>query len=376
VRRGNRAVFSCRDDGRGVDVEAVRRAVVERGFLPRAQAHSMSVGEVMRVLLTSGISTSASVTQLAGRGIGLDVVREAVLRLKGEVAIESARGEGSTFALDVPISVASLTALIVDVAGVTHAIPLDAVRSTLRVSSREIARSQDSESVVHEGKVVPFTPLARALRRGAAPTERRPVWPTVLVSAGGRAAALGVDRVLGTSNVVVRALPALVQADAVVAGAALDAEGNPQLVLDPVALVLAAESQRGVSLQTEPRVRAPILVVDDSLTTRMLEQSVLESAGYQVELAASAEEGLAMAARKPYALVLVDVEMPGMNGFEFVEQTRARPELRYLPCILVTSRASPEDRRRGLAAGARAHIDKREFHQGTLLDRISELLGD
>jgi two-component system chemotaxis sensor kinase CheA len=375
VRRGNRAVFSCRDDGRGVDVEAVRRAVVERGFLPRAQAHSMSVGEVMRVLLTSGISTSASVTQLAGRGIGLDVVREAVLRLKGEVAIESARGEGSTFALDVPISVASLTALIVDVAGVTHAIPLDAVRSTLRVSSREIARSQDSESVVHEGKVVPFTPLARALRRGAAPTERRPVWPTVLVSAGGRAAALGVDRVLGTSNVVVRALPALVQADAVVAGAALDAEGNPQLVLDTVGLVLAAESQRGVSLQTEPRVRAPILVVDDSLTTRMLEQSILESAGYEVELAVSAEQALEKAALRRYGLFVVDVEMPGMDGFEFVAKTRADPVLQATPAVLVTSRNAPEDLKRGERVGARAYIVKGEFDQGHLLQVIRSLIG-
>jgi two-component system chemotaxis sensor kinase CheA len=375
TRRGNRAVFSCRDDGRGIDVEAVRRAAVERGFLGRAAAYAMPASEVMRAVLSSGISTSASVTQLAGRGIGLDVVREAVLRLKGEVAIQSADGQGSTFALDVPISVASLAALLVDAGGATHAIPLDAVRCTLRVRGHEIARSEHAESVVHEGKVIPFAPLARTLYRGAGQAAYRPVWATVLLAAGGRAAALGVDRVLGTSSVVVRALPSLVRADALVAGATLDAEGNPFLVLEPAALVLAAERQRGVAAPSEQRARLPILVVDDSLTTRMLEQSILESAGYEVELAVSAEQALEKAAVKRYALFVVDVEMPGMSGFEFVAKTRADPVLQATPAVLVTSRNAPEDIQRGARVGARAYIVKGEFDQGHLLEVIRGLIG-
>jgi two-component system chemotaxis sensor kinase CheA len=187
--------------------------------------------------------------------------------------------------------------------------------------------------------------------------------------------AIGVRRLIGTATIAIRPLPRLAPVAPLVSGIWLDVDTRARLVLDPEELIRLSTTRRTMST-TDALPLAPILIIDDSLTTRMLEQSVLESAGYRVELAASAEEGLALATRKPYALVLVDVEMPGMNGFEFVEQTRARPELRHLPCILVTSRASAEDRARGLAAGARAHIDKREFHQGTLLDRISELLGE
>ena len=374
-RRGNRATFECRDDGRGIDVEAVRRATVDGGFLTSEKAYSMSAGEVMRVLLAPGVSTSTSVTQLAGRGIGLDVVREAIQRLQGEVTIDSAKGVGSTFALDVPISVASLSALIVDVAGDSHAIPLDAVRCTLRVRAEEIARSKDSESLVHEGNVLPFVPLSRALRPSAPPPAARAVWSTVLVSVGGRAAALGVDRVVGTSDVVVRALPSLVEVAPVVAGATLDAEGSPQLVLDPTALLLAAENQRGVAVAAPAPARLPILVVDDSLTTRMLEQSILESAGYEVELAVHAEQALEKAALKRYGLFVVDVEMPGMDGFEFVSKVRADPVLRAIPAVLVTSRNAPDDKKRGERVGAQAYIVKGEFDQGQLLNVIRRLIG-
>jgi two-component system chemotaxis sensor kinase CheA len=174
---------------------------------------------------------------------------------------------------------------------------------------------------------------------------------------------------------VVRPLPAFAQADPTVAGTTLDAEGVPRLVLDAAGLVAAARASR-VARPIEPaRARAPILVVDDSLTTRMLEQSILESAGYEVELAVSAEEALEKARARSFGLFVVDVEMPGMDGFEFVRVTRADPRLGRVPAILVTSRGAPEDRRRGADAGAAAYIVKGEFDQSRLLATIRELLG-
>jgi two-component system chemotaxis sensor kinase CheA len=196
-----------------------------------------------------------------------------------------------------------------------------------------------------------------------------------VVQTGGRSVAVGVDRFLGTSSIVMRPLPAAMAADPIVAGASLDAEGNPQLVLDPNELVAAAERGRGAALGGSTARPAPILVIDDSLTTRMLEKSILESAGYEVEIAVSAEEALSKACDGRYSLFLVDVEMPGMDGFEFVETTRADPTLRSIPAILVTSRNAPEDRRRGEQAGARAYIVKGEFDQGKLLQTIRSLIG-
>jgi two-component system chemotaxis sensor kinase CheA len=173
----------------------------------------------------------------------------------------------------------------------------------------------------------------------------------------------------------VRPLPARADIDGVVAGASLDAEGHPQLVVDPEGLVAAAQQARALVSEAQVRPRLPLLVVDDSLTTRMLEQSILESAGYEVDLATSAEQALEKAKSQRYALFVVDVEMPGMDGFQFVATTRADPNLRETPAILVTSRGAPEDQRRGLEAGARAYIAKGEFDQGHLLKSIRDLIG-
>jgi two-component system chemotaxis sensor kinase CheA len=159
-----------------------------------------------------------------------------------------------------------------------------------------------------------------------------------------------------------------------IAGVALDAAGDPLLILDPDTLV--AEAQRTGALTTAPAPsRLSILVVDDSLTTRMLEQSILESAGYDVELATSGEEGLDKARAAHYALILVDVEMPGMDGFTFIEHIRADAQLQHTPAILVTSRHTPEDLQRGRDVGAQAYLDKGDFDQRVLLERIRTLVG-
>ena len=157
------------------------------------------------------------------------------------------------------------------------------------------------------------------------------------------------------------------------AGASLDPEGNPQLVLDPAGLVEAVGEPLAPA-RTPAARRPPVLVVDDSLTTRMVEQSILESPGHQVEVAQSGEEGLEKARTRPYSLFLVDVEMPGMDGFEFISQTRQDPVLREIPSVLVTSRSSTEDRIRGERAGARAYIVKSEFDQGHFLQTIQQLV--
>jgi two-component system chemotaxis sensor kinase CheA len=187
-------------------------------------------------------------------------------------------------------------------------------------------------------------------------------------------AAYSVDRIVGTAHVIVRPLPALASAAGVVAGAALDAVGDPQLVLDPDRLVVDAQRAGPVTPEPSPR-RLSVLVVDDSLTTRMLEQSILESAGFAVDLASSGEEGLVKARAARYALFLVDVEMPGMDGFTFIERIQADPQLQNIPAVLVTSRASPDDRQRGRDVGARGYVVKSEFDQGVLLERIRELVG-
>ncbi|MGH3088730.1 MAG: response regulator, partial [Rubrobacteraceae bacterium] len=290
------------------------------------------------------------------------------------VNVRSEARKGTTFGILVPVSLASLDALLVEAGAQTAVIPLDAVRRTLRFDSADVARTAEGASIVLEGKVIPFAPLARSLRVGSEAAAPRRAWSAVVIESGGMLAAVGVDRLLGTENVVVRPLPRLTPADAVVAGASLHADGNPQIVFDPEALV--ADVRRAYPATDAAPARRPlILVVDDSLTTRMLEQSILESAGYEVDVAISGEEALHKARQRRYALFLVDIEMPGMDGFELMLRVRADPNLRDVPAILVTSRDSPEDRQRGEEVGARAYIVKSDFDQTELLERIGKLVG-
>jgi len=374
-RRGGWVAFVCKDDGRGIDVEAVKRAAVARGLVPALEAKHLSADQAIALLRAGGLSTSNDVTELSGRGIGLDVVRATTSRLKGELSIRSEPGRGATIEIRVPVSIASMQGLVVEAAGARAAIPLSAVRQTLRVRDSDIAHTAQSDSILHEGRVIPWLPLDRALRRSGSAGGHRGVWSAVVVQAGERCVAVAVDRLLGTSNILMRALPAVIEADPVVSGVSLDAEGNPQLVLDPGGLVTAAERGRGAAGDEAAPQRAPVLIIDDSLTTRMLVQSILESAGYEIELAVSAEEALTKAHDHRYSLFVVDVEMPGLNGFEFVAQTRSDAALRDIPAILVTSRNAEEDLKRGEQVGAQAYIVKGEFDQGHLLKVIRGLIG-
>ncbi len=374
-RRGNRVAFACRDDGRGFDVVALRRAVVNSGLLPRSAAELLDVDDLLRAMVRQGISTSRTVTELSGRGIGLDVVRETASKLKAEVAIYTKAGQGTTVEISVPVSLLSLGAVIVNSNGVSASLPLDAVRQTLRISEGDIVHNPDSDSMVFEGKMIPFLPLSRALGQVSPRQHTRNGFSSaVVIRSGADTAAIGVDRLSGTATVLLRPIPSFAGIDPIVAGAALDAEGNPQLVLDPAALVVAARATRASVRKQSPTPLPAVLVVDDSLTTRMLEKSILESAGYEVDLATSGEEAIEKARARRYDLFVVDVEMPGMDGFEFVAKTRVDAALSAVPSILVTSRSSKEDKRRGEEVGARAYIVKNEFDQGHLLQVIRQLV--
>jgi len=361
-RRGGRVAFACSDDGSGVDLEAVRRAA--------GRSSAADDAELLALLFEAGVSTSATVTQAAGRGVGLDVVRDIAAQLGGEVRADSEAGRGTTIEIIVPVSLSSLDALVAEHGSQRVAVPLSAVVRTLRLAPENVVRTADRNTVNYDGATLPFLHLTDVLPAAGVPAATRTA--LVVASDGGRAV-IGVDRLRGVANVVVRPVPPLAFAGDVVAGLYVDAEGAPQPVLDPAALVRRAANAVGTRVKAVKR-QAPILVIDDSLTTRVLEQSILESAGYRVELATSAEEALEKARQRSYALFLVDVEMPGMDGFTFVETTRADPVLRTIPAILVTSRAAPEDRERGRAAGAHAYVVKSEFDQGQVLATIRALL--
>ena len=373
-RRGNRVIFVCRDDGRGVDIDRIRQAAIDRGLHSAAEDTPLSLEDAVRILLRGGVTTAASVNEHAGRGIGLDVVRETVDRLKGDVEMQSTPSTGTTVTLSVPVSLESMSVLEVEVAGQRICIPFEAIRGVLLVPDSDIARSPEGDSIIFEGVHTPLLSLRRLLFPTASAELSSAAARIVVIKAGQVQAAIVVDRPLKRSAIILKPLPTIVGRLDFVMGSCLDASGDPIPVLDPSSLVEAAGGSGSATIPAEPQARHRVLVIDDSLTSRMLEQSILETAGFDVDVAASGEQALARVKQQSYAIFIVDVEMPGMNGYQFIEQVKSDPDLRDIPAILVTSRAGQEDRARGESVGAAAHIVKAEFEEAGFLRTIRRLI--
>ena len=361
-RRGREVLFCCADDGAGLDLDAVRRTAIDKGIPGAAR---LDDDALIERLLRGGLSTARRVDALAGRGVGMDLVRDTADRLGGRLTLSSRRGEGTTVELCVPLQLAALRAIRVSAGAVAAWVPLDAVECVLQ---RPVL---NGAHLIVGDELLPHLPLADALQPGQA-TAAAPRSALVL-RAGGQRAALGVDALDGVTSVVLRPPPALLPPSPLIAGLALDAAQQPVPVLAAEGLIAAARQARPRPVPAPPRT-GTILVIDDSLTTRMLEQSILEAAGYRVHMAASAEDGLEAAQRERYALILVDVEMPGMDGFEFVARIRGDAALRHIPAVLVTSRNAPEDLARGKAVGADGYIVKGEFAQNEFLAQVAQLM--
>ena len=366
-RRGHQVWFRLRDDGCGIDLPALRTALAKSG-----QHAPADDAALLARLLEGGVSTSGAVTELSGRGIGMDVVRAAMDKLGGKARASSGPA-GTTFELCVPLSLAAMDVLLVEADSQLMALPLDAVQGVLRVPQEQVARTAEGSAIEYEGQLLPLLPLAMGAAERAAPLWSPRTLTAVIIRSQGARLALAVNRLGGIDSVVLRALPPLAVADPMVLGLYLDIEGEPRLALDPEELGGALNRRRGNGKEAAAPC-PPILIVDDSLTTRMLESSILESAGYQVAQATSAEEGLELARQNRYGLFLVDVEMPGMDGFGFITQVRADPQLRDIPALLVTSLDTAEHKRRGSDAGANGYIVKNEFDQAAFLTQIGELV--
>jgi two-component system chemotaxis sensor kinase CheA len=369
VRRvDQRICFSCADDGQGVDIERLGKALrTAEGDAPRLDSDDA----VLQALLHGGVTTATQVNNIAGRGVGMSAVREAARSIGATINLENRPGHGATFEFSVPATLSSILGLWVEVGEDTFVLPLESVRQTQSIEAGALVNSGDKVLLRANNDLIPYVPLHAALERhGVAPARL-----AVLLEYGEQRLAVGISRVVGCQTQVMHRLPVELPALTLVDGAVFDAGGVPQLVLNVPGL-FAARSNVALETPAPKTPLEPILIIDDSLTTRMLEQSILESAGYRVQLATSAEQGLEMAASRNYSLFLVDVEMPGMDGFTFVETTRADVRFKGIPAILVSSRSAPADLARGRSAGASAYIVKGHFDQRELLRHIKALLGE
>ncbi len=385
-RRGERIRLVCEDDGRGIDRPKLVRRAVEAGLLSAEQAQKLSPKQIDRLILLPGLSTADSVTDLCGRGVGMDVVAQQVARLHGTLKVHSEPGRFTRFEIELPASVATLEGLVVEANGHTYVLPAFAVRKTLRIEPSQVRRGAGGEWLcVLDGQTVPLVTLLDLLWPGT--HAFRPAGPraiAVLVKFGSSSLAIVVDRLVGMKTVVAKSLGNhLGEIDGIV-GATILPNGQPALIVNPQRLAeLWVQDGRSVSVdeveegtdEGQQRQRPPVLVVDDSVTTRMMEKSILESAGYRVDTAVNGEQAWSKLGQQTYALVVTDVEMPGLDGFELTKRIRSHKELKDLPVIIVTSLGTPEQKKKGMEAGANAYIVKKEFDQSRLLDLVARMAG-
>jgi two-component system, chemotaxis family, sensor kinase CheA len=378
---GSEVVVTVADDGQGIDLARVRQQAGEAGDA----LDGVGDDEAIYAIFRSGLSTAATVSEVSGRGVGLDVVRASLASVRGRVEVHSEPGTGSEFRLSVPITLAVLPCLLVEAAGRRFGVPMHSV-----VSAEAAGWSEDHV----EGQVVirvrdtilPVSDLAATLGvtagQGGAPASDS---PAVVVASMTRRHAFRVDALLGQRNVVVKDLGRLLPRLALLAGASLEPDGSILLVLDVSGLVDRARWVRsggaGRADPSPPRaVPAPagpasVLVVDDTAVVRELERSILEEAGYRVRTAANGRLALAALADTPADLVVTDVEMPNCDGLELTRAIRGQPALTGLPVVVVTSRSSDADRRLAMDAGADAYLVKGDLDRRTLLEVVGRLLG-
>jgi two-component system chemotaxis sensor kinase CheA len=377
TQQGDTLLIEVRDDGAGIDPETIRALAVQRGVLSQEAADATNAAEALRLIFRAGFSTRDEVTDLSGRGVGLDVVRDAVERLRGSVEVESVLGDGTRFTLQLPLSVATAQCVMVRVADVTFALPISNVTKILRVTSGETERADGRVVVSVDGDPVPIGSVSEALGiEGAARLDGSPL-PAVLLGSGERRVAFVVDELIGTQTLVLKALPPPFVRLRHISGAAILGTGEVVGVLNAADLVRADDPSASVSTfdrregAGERAGDAPlVLVVDDSSVTRTMVKGILEAEGYRVQTAADGMQAWEMLRSRSFDLVVSDVNMPEMSGFDLTEKVRSDRFLRGVPVILVTALDSLEDQAHGSRVGADAYITKGSFTDDTLLETV------
>ena len=371
---GSEVIITVADDGRGIDLARVREKATALGI----DTSELTDEETLQLIFRSGVSTSVTVTDLSGRGVGLDVVHTNVQAAHGRIEVRSEFGAGAEFRVIVPITLAVLRCLVVDVEGQRFALPFHRVMLTQAHDAAREIRAEGRTVVWVDDRPVTMSTLAQTL--GLADSTSSSGGPIVVLTDSTRVHAFQVDRLVGQRDVVLKGLSRLLPHLPAVAGASIEPDGSIFAVLDPPGLIQRARSQRGRPIPPVPatstgRPRRRILVVDDALTVRELQRSILERAGFDVRLAIDGLQALAKLAEEPADLVLTDVEMPNMDGFALTAAIRAAPGLTNIPILILSSLSSEADRRRGLDAGADGFLRKSGFDESGLLSAVNRLLG-
>ncbi len=375
-QEGEYVSIELSDDGAGIDLDKVKAKAIAANLTTAENAALMSEDELIQFLFQAGFTTSEIITDISGRGVGMDVVKRKIEELKGMVYLKTELGQGTTIVLKVPLTLAMARVMFVIAGGQQMGIPTTSVEEAIRVDSSQIKTIEGREAIVLRDHAVPLMNLATGL--GLPASEAGDKTYAVILNLGDRRLGLLVDRIVGEQEVVIKTLGPHFNELRNISGATVLGSGQVVLILNPPDLMAVSFVPTSVAAGTGERAPMAaakrILVVDDSSTIRELEKTILISAGYEVDEAVDGVDALAKVAKNSYDLLVVDVQMPRMDGLTFTEKIKADERYSDIPVIIVTTLEKEEDRKRGIAAGADAYIVKKAFDQANLLSVIEQLI--
>lgn len=377
-------LVSVADDGAGIDLERVRRAVVARGLATPDTAQRLDDNELLEFLMLPGFTLRDTVTDVSGRGVGLDAVRAMVATVRGTVRIEHTPGRGTKVILQLPLTLSVVRSLLVEIAGEPYALPLANLSRTLALPQEHIAVLEGRPHFTLDGKQIGLVSAQQVLC-GSAPVAVAGDQPVVVFGDGDARYGLAVDKFLGERMLVVQPLDTRLGKVPNIAAGALTEDGAPLLIIDTADLVrsIAKAVELGSlervpvrAAQTSGRASKRVLVVDDSLTVRELERKLLAARGYEVRVAVDGMDGWNAVRSETFDMVITDVDMPRMDGVELVTLIKRDARTAALPVMIVSYKDREEDRQRGLDAGADYYLAKGSFHDDALLRAVVDLIGE
>jgi two-component system sensor histidine kinase and response regulator WspE len=383
LHRAGMLGITISDDGRGINLERLRQKICQKNLASEEMVLQMSEAELLEFLFLPGFSTAKQVTEISGRGVGLDIAKSMVQEVRGTVRAVSQVGKGTSFHFQLPLTLSVMRTLLVEISGKPYAIPLARIEQITTVERSQIANVENRQYFTMNQQNVGLI-TAYQLLELPQPQEESETVAAVVISDQSQSYGLVVDRFLEERDLVVKPLdPRLGKVPDISATASLS-DGSPILILDVSDLVhsmdallntgkLAKVGQKSEGFTS--RQRKQILVVDDSITVREMERKLLENYGYDVDIAVNGVEGWNAIRTKHYDIVITDVDMPRMNGIELVRQIRSHPRVQSLPVIIVSYRDSEEDRLQGLEVGANYYLTKSSFHDETFLEAVVDLIG-
>lgn len=385
-QEGDYVFISFEDDGTGIDPKMVKDVAIAKKVITQEEADELSERELMYLVFRQGLSTSTTVTELSGRGVGLDIVREKVEDLKGEINLDSTVGKGTKITIKLPLTLSSTSVLLVKCNERTFAVPTANIEEIVRINKDEIKYVDGGPVATLKRRIIPLAYLKDILNLPAdeKKKEEKEKYLVMVIAYGRQRKGFIVDTLLSEQKVVIKSLGEFIRKIRYIAGATILGNGDVVLLLHipdlmRMTVARAARATQPEEVQTEDIgaevVRKKVLLVEDSLITREMERSILASAGYEVFEAANGVEALEIITLNKIHLVITDLQMPEMDGWQFIGELKKKEEFKNIPIIVVSSLEKIEDKKRGLELGINAYIVKSDFDQRKLIEMVETFTG-